>query len=170
MFVDERPTKRTLGARDRKLLWERANHRCEACGKLVDSGFMEVGHKTAWSRGGGTSLRNSVCLCHECNLKQGTDSWVVFLKKLGKEPEDLKRKNALKALTLTQLKYIAKENKIVLQSKTEENIFSSRRIAPSKTRYVNALSKLTPERINSTLKKMPEPAKKKRKRKSDSWF
>jgi 5-methylcytosine-specific restriction endonuclease McrA len=59
--------KRTLGTRDRQILLERANHRCEACGKQIDYSDMQVGHKTAYSKGGGTSLRNFVCLCYKCN-------------------------------------------------------------------------------------------------------
>lgn len=50
MWEDE-PVKRTLGIRDRQILWKRANHKCEACGKQIDFTEMQVGHKTAASKG-----------------------------------------------------------------------------------------------------------------------
>ena len=37
--------------------------------------------KTAYSKNGNTTLRNSVCLCSKCNRLQGTDSWERFQKK-----------------------------------------------------------------------------------------
>jgi len=46
---------------------------------------MQVGHKTAASKGGKATLRNSVCLCYKCNKLQGTDSWPTFLRKMGKK-------------------------------------------------------------------------------------
>lgn len=47
---------------------------------------MEVGHKNPWSKGGSTSYRNAVVLCHKCNKLQGTDSWATFQRKQGKAP------------------------------------------------------------------------------------
>jgi len=58
--------------------------------KKIEFDEMQVGHKTAYSRGGGTTLRNSVCLCYRCNKLQGTDSWERFLKKQGIEIEKKK--------------------------------------------------------------------------------
>ncbi|MGI0016597.1 MAG: HNH endonuclease, partial [Nitrososphaera sp.] len=46
---------------------------------------MQVGHKTAYSRGGSTTMRNAVCLCYACNKLQGTDSWATFQKKIGRD-------------------------------------------------------------------------------------
>ena len=76
--------KRTLGTRDREILWNRAKKRCENCGKKIDSGDMQAGHKRAASKGGKATISNSVCLCYGCNKRQGTDSWAVFRKKQGK--------------------------------------------------------------------------------------
>ena len=76
--------KRTLGTRDREILWNRAKKRCENCGKKIDSGDMQAGHKLAASKGGKATISNSVCLCYGCNKRQGTDSWAVFRKKQGK--------------------------------------------------------------------------------------
>ena len=170
MWSDE-SSKRTLGSRDRQILWERANHKCQFCGKEIDLIDMQVGHKKAYSKGGSTTLRNSGCLCYRCNKLQGTDSWDTFLKKMGKEPEESKTKNYLKNLSLTQLKYLAKVNNISVKGRTEEDLFSTYQIAPSKTQYINALSKLSQSKIDSDLKKMPIPEKKKKKRKSSvSWL
>lgn len=75
--------KRALGMRDKQILWKRANGRCEGCGKKIDFTDMQVGHKTAFSKGGGTTIKNSAALCYSCNRLQGTDSWATFIKKLG---------------------------------------------------------------------------------------
>ena len=76
--------KRTLGIRDKKILYRNAKGRCQnpACKKKIDFDEMQVGHKNkAFSKGGSTNLRNSVCLCYRCNNQQGTDSWATFLRK-----------------------------------------------------------------------------------------
>lgn len=82
----EKKRKRTLGIRDKQILHQRAKYKCEACEKEVKFSEMQVGHKTAYAKGGSTTLRNSVCLCYSCNKLQGTDSWQTFLRKLGKKP------------------------------------------------------------------------------------
>jgi 5-methylcytosine-specific restriction endonuclease McrA len=61
-----------------------AKHRCKnpyCRRKLESESDMQIGHKKAYSKGGETTLKNSVCLCYGCNRKQGTDSWEKFLKK-----------------------------------------------------------------------------------------
>ena len=85
LFDDEHDSKRTLGIRDKQILYRNANKKCQnpVCGKEIDFDEMQVGHKNAWSKGGRTSLKKSVCLCYRCNKLQGTDSWAVFLKKQG---------------------------------------------------------------------------------------
>ncbi len=77
--------KRTLGIRDKQILYRNANKRCEnpACKKEIDFDEMQTGHKTAYSKNGKTTLKNSVCLCYRCNKLQGTDSWETFLRKQG---------------------------------------------------------------------------------------
>jgi hypothetical protein len=76
--------KRTLGTRDKEILYIRAKKKCENCGTKLDLGEMQTGHKQAASRGGKATPSNSVCLCYHCNKLQGTDSWAVFRKKQGK--------------------------------------------------------------------------------------
>jgi len=78
MIDDYYDSKRSLGIRDRQILYRNAKGRCQnpACNKKIEFDEMQVGHKTAWSRGGSTTLRNSVCLCYRCNKLQGTDSWL----------------------------------------------------------------------------------------------
>ncbi len=83
---DDRDQKRTFGVRDKKILWERAHHKCQNCGKRIGFDVMEVGHKNPWSKGGSTTYRNAVVLCHKCNNLQGTDSWATFQRKQGKAP------------------------------------------------------------------------------------
>lgn len=76
--------KRTLGIRDKQILYQRAKAKCEACNKKIEFSEMQTGHKTAASKGGRATLSNSVCLCYRCNKLQGTDSWATFMKKMGK--------------------------------------------------------------------------------------
>ena len=76
--------KRTLGIRDKQILYRRAKGRCEACRRKIDFDEMHSGHKNADSKGGSATLRNSVCVCARCNKLQGTDNWATFMKKMGK--------------------------------------------------------------------------------------
>lgn len=97
----EKKKKRTLGKRDRDILFKRAKGICEGCGKRIrDSTEMQVGHKRAYSKGGATTLANSVCLCYGCNKMQGTDSFATFKKKLegtyGKRTKKVVRKKKVK--------------------------------------------------------------------------
>ncbi len=84
LFGEDRAAKRTLGTRDRQFLLQRAGRKCENCGKRLTYEAMMVGHKNAWSKGGSTTLRNSVALCYPCNKLQGTDDWATFQRKQGK--------------------------------------------------------------------------------------
>lgn len=75
--------KRSLGTRDKQILYSQAGGRCKNpyCKRKIEYPEMQIGHKTAFSKGGLTTLKNSVCLCYTCNKLQGTDSWEKFLKK-----------------------------------------------------------------------------------------
>jgi len=78
--------KRTLGIRDKQILYRRAKRKCEnphcnRTGRKIDFDEMHSGHKKASSKGGNATLSNSVCLCARCNKLQGTDTWETFLKK-----------------------------------------------------------------------------------------
>lgn len=84
LYGNDRPTKRTLGIRDKKILYNRAKKRCEGCGKKIDFDEMQAGHKNPASKGGSATLKNSVCICWKCNNNQGTDTWAVFMRKMGK--------------------------------------------------------------------------------------
>ncbi|MFW9912919.1 MAG: HNH endonuclease [Candidatus Thorarchaeota archaeon] len=162
----KRSKKRTLGTRDRQILLERAGYKCEACGKEIRYSQMQVGHKTAYSKGGEATLGNCVCLCYKCNKLQGTDSWETFLRKLGKQGSVSSKsrvKQTLKGLTLPKLKFLAKKHKIKVKGRIEEGLFEDRRIPPSKAQYVTALAKrLTEKDIESDLKEFTQKPKKKR--------
>src|SRR5207249_1794676 len=144
---DDEPTKRTLGIRERQILYDRAHHKCENCDRVIEFSDMQVGHKTAYSRGGDTTLKNSVALCYGCNKKQGTDGWETFQRKQGKTTAIDGLRRLLDSLTLPQLKYVATKHGIKLKGKfVEGGLFSSDYTAPpSKNRYVKALSKVATE-------------------------
>ena len=168
----DEPTKRSLSRRDRQILQERAKHKCEGCGKKINYIETQVGHKTAYSKGGSTTLRNSVCLCYKCNKLQGTDSWSVFLKKLGKTNPSNKTKNILKTLTVPNLKKLAKKHNISVKGKKVESFFSDSIKPPTKAQYISAISKkVSIDEINSFKKSIPTtPKRKKKRRTNDDWF
>ncbi len=181
-FDDGLDSKRTIGIRDKQILYRNANGTCQnpTCNKKIDFDEMQVGHKTAWSRGGKTTLTNSVCLCYRCNKLQGTDSWAVFMKKQGVEDPKAqmkaKMKEALETLNIRQLKLLADKHHIRVTGQIVETMFDSSRKAPTKRQYINKLSGVV---TNTDLRSVSEKAKKetpkitKKKRRaksSDSWF
>jgi hypothetical protein len=176
---DNRDTKRTLGIRDKQILYDRAKGRCEnpTCRKKISFGEMIPGHKKAWSEGGKTTLANSVCLCYACNKKQGKDSWAVFLKKQGYKDPKVKEKQIIKqhleTLSLKQFKYLADKHHIKVKGQVVDNWwYGSYTKPPTKKQYITKLSGIvTAKDLGSVPKEAPKLAKKKTRRKSDdSWF
>jgi hypothetical protein len=146
-FWDDEPdgyrdTKRTLGIRDKQILYDRAKGRCEnpACRKRILVIEMLPGHKKAWSKGGKTTLANSVCLCYACNKKQGTDSWAVFLKKQGYEDPKVKIKRGLETLSAKQLKCLADKHHIKVKGQVVDDWGGSYTVSPTKKQYITRLS------------------------------
>jgi len=84
---------------------------------------MQVGHKRTWSKGGKTTLKNSVCLCYRCNKLQSTDSWTTFLKKQNILSPKEKLKKELQSLTIPQLKYITDKYKITIKGTIVEDFW-----------------------------------------------
>jgi len=82
IYGSQRSSKRTLGVRDKQILYRRAKGKCEGCGKRIEYDEMQVGHRRAYSKGGATTLANSACLCYRCNKLQGTGSLETLKKKL----------------------------------------------------------------------------------------
>ena len=173
-LFDDEPTKRTLGIRDRKLLYRNAKGKCQnpKCNKKIEYDEMQVGHKTAASRGGRATFKNCVCLCWRCNNNQGTDSWKTFLKRQGIQDGSSDNKKALKTLSIPQLKFIAKKKYVKVKGTTYDDGWSSSTSSPTKMQYVNKLANVVSVReIETILKNMPQ-VKKKRKRRSsnNNWF
>jgi len=144
---NSRSSKRSLGIRDKKILYCNAMGKCEnpACKKRIEFDEMQVGHKTAWSRGGSTTFKDSVCLCWRCNNLQGTDSWIIFLKKQGIAVADPKSertevKKILAAKTVPQLKALAKQHGYKVSGEVVEGWFDSHTKAPTRAQYLNVLS------------------------------
>src|SRR5712692_719625 len=149
LWDDDKPVKRTLGIRDKQILYERSLHKCEnpACGKAIEFSEMQVGHKKAYSKGGGTTLKNSVAVCWRCNKLQGTDNWEVFLKKQGITVPSDGLKQHLEKLSLSELRFLAARHGVKLNvSFVEGGLFSNDyRQAPSKNQYVRALAAVVSE-------------------------
>jgi 5-methylcytosine-specific restriction endonuclease McrA len=98
-FGSKKRKKRTLGRNDRDILYIRAKRKCEGCGEKIDQSEMQVGHKTAYSKGGATTLANSACLCYRCNKLQGTGSLATLKKKLAGTYGKRTKKKAMKRRT-----------------------------------------------------------------------
>lgn len=179
-FDDDTPRKRTLGIRDKQILYRNAKKKCEnpACGKKIDYDEMQVGHKTAYSKGGATTLKNSAALCYRCNKLQGTDSWATFLKKQNVvDPVKAKKetvKQKLQVLSVAQLKSLASKHGVRVQGRIEEDFFETRRIAPTKSQYVTKLSaKIKTTDLRSIPRAKPKTSKpkaKKKKREDDDFW
>lgn len=121
---NNKPKKRSLGIKDKQILYKRAKQKCEACGKKIDFDEMQAGHKKAASKGGNATLANSVCICARCNKLQGTDSWATFMRKMGKT----------NTRTVTSVKYKKikkKKTKKEIKSK-ETNPFELKPLPPLK--------------------------------------
>jgi hypothetical protein len=172
---DDRDRKRTLGIRDRYTLWRNAGKRCEnpACRRRLDPDQMQIGHRKAWSKGGRTTLANSVCLCGPCNTRQGRDSWAVFLRKQGvkdeKSEQKARLKNSLEALSLQQLRSLAKSHHVKVKGRTVEDfLFGDERKAPTKRQYVSKLRQVVTEDEIESAPRSVVPVRKRKKRRSVS--
>ena len=154
--------RRTLGIRDKQILYIRANKKCENCGNDIDFDEMQVGHKIPFSKGGSTTLRNSVCLCYRCNKLQGTDSWATFQKKQGKEDSKLKIKKSLQTLNVKQLKMLSDNYSIKIKGQIVEDRWTSYRKAPTKSQCIRKLAGLVTEEEIHSVPKIPSKAATKR--------
>lgn len=170
---DDNDSKRTLGIRDKQILYRNAKGRCEnpACGKKIEFDEMQVGHKTAWSKGGRTTLKNSVCLCYRCNKLQGTDSWAIFLKKQKIVDPKTKLKKSLQELNIKQLKHLADKHNIRVKGQVVESLFDSYKKPPTKSQYVNKLSGVVTEKeMQSVPKEAIKTSVKRKSNKSSDDF
>jgi len=64
-------TKRLFHPEERYAIWFLADKACEECKKTIPLHEMEADHKTAWAKGGPTTIENAQCLCGNCNSKKG---------------------------------------------------------------------------------------------------
>ena len=166
-------SKRTLGIRDKQILYRNAKGKCEnpACGKKIDFDEMQVGHKTAWSKGGRTTIKTSVCLCYRCNKLQGTDSWATFLRKQNVVDPKTKLKKSLEALSISQLKQLANKHQVMVKGQIVESLFDSYRKAPTKKQYINKLAGIVTEKeLDSVPKEASKTVKRKKRTKSNDFW
>ena len=178
IWFDDAPRRRTLSQKDKEHLWRNAGEKCEnpRCRTPLKFPEMQVGHKTAYSKGGATTLKNSACLCWPCNKLQGTDSWAVFLKKQNvvepKKAATESVKTRLQGLSIAQLKALATKHNVKVTGSSVDDWFETRRVAPTKSQYVAKLSNtLTIADLKSIPKAAPKKAStsKPRKKKESGW-
>jgi len=174
IWGDDNDSKRSLGIRDKKILYRNANGKCQnpKCGKDIEFDEMQIGHKTAWSKGGRTTFKNSVCLCYRCNNLQGTDSWATFLKKQGIEDKTTTMKRTLENLSINQLKSLAEKHHIKVKGSVVAGFGfeDSHRNAPTKKNYISKLKGIVSQEEIDSLPKEVVVKKKRKKRSSDSWW
>lgn len=161
LFDDENDSRRTLSIRDKQIVYVNAHHKCENCGKRIYFEEMEIGHKTAWSRGGGTTIKNSVCLCATCNRLQGTDSWATFQKKQGKvdtsidNTKSIELNRLLKSLKKKQLKELCDDLGVKRPQSRDIGTFVTEMQSPSKSEYIRKIikSNVDTEKIKGQISK-----------------
>jgi len=154
-YWDDEPEKRTLGIRDRQIVYRNAKGRCQnpTCKKKIEFDEMEVGHRKAYSRGGSISVKTALCLCHRCNKLQGPDSWSTFLKKEGIQDSSSDNKRMLKTLSIPQLKFLAKKKYVKVKGRTYDEFWGTSTSSPTKMQYVNKLANVVSKKdIESVLK------------------
>jgi hypothetical protein len=156
---DSYDSRRTLGIRDREILYRTSKGRCQnpGCGKKIDFDEMQVGHRTTWARGSRTTLNNSVCLCYRCKKLQGTDSLAVLISKRGVADPQMRIEHSLQALRLDQLKSLAQKHSIQVKGAVSENWFDSTTRASTKSQYISKLVGVVSEKeVDSLLQENPK--------------
>lgn len=67
-----RDQNRTFSQSERWAIWIRGGKVCQECDRnLPDLSSMHADHKTAWVKGGATTIENAQSLCASCNLSKG---------------------------------------------------------------------------------------------------
>jgi hypothetical protein len=80
-FGPSRDKKRNLGQGDKSQLTDSAGHKCECCGRGKRK--FTSGHIEAHSKGGKTTLKNSVLLCMDCNSSMRNKNYKVYMAEMG---------------------------------------------------------------------------------------
>ncbi len=154
----------------KRRVWERDKGICQVCFKPADIFNWELGHRKARSRGGKLTFENTMVVHPFCNRSQNTASQRRVHRIVGIETEEDKAKAMLKEVPLVKLKYIAKKHDVVLHSKTIDDGWESRSLAPTRRQYVNAIAKAVGRRtITNDLNSYTPPVVKKRRKKKDTW-
>lgn len=76
--------KRTLSSGDKKMLWKTRPHVCAVCHKRINDYFdVQFDHKRAYSKGGRTTIANTLILHRDCNQYKSTKTLTQIKKRLG---------------------------------------------------------------------------------------
>jgi hypothetical protein len=156
----------------KSLVFHRDKGSCRLCNLPVDPTNFDIGHNTAFAKGGKLSLQNAVLLHPSCNKSMRTLKLKQAREILGlpESPEE-QAKKVLNNLSMAQLRYLAKGHFVKLKSKIQIGFFSDTITRPSKRRYVNALAKtLSAEDVKAKIASMPKPERRKRRAKKSSFW
>lgn len=66
-----RDPRRSLSEREKRQVFIRDRGKCRYCGEFVEYKNAFMDHVYAWSRGGETTVENTVLSCRQCNLRKG---------------------------------------------------------------------------------------------------
>ena len=170
-FADEEKRTKPTAALKR-LVYSRDKGVCRLCGERVDPFDFDIGHNTAFAKGGKLTYKNAILLHPKCNRSMQKLNLKEARKALGMpESEEELAKRVLNTLSMNQLKKLAKENFIRLKSRVEEGFFSDKVIQPTRRQYINALAKvLSADKIKASIAAMPKPERKTRQvKKKSGW-
>ena len=54
-------------------IYQRDGYRCKMCGRSQNRAYLEVDHIFPIAKGGKSTYGNLQTLCHECNVRKGTN-------------------------------------------------------------------------------------------------
>ncbi|HYC11722.1 MAG TPA: HNH endonuclease [Nitrososphaerales archaeon] len=154
------------------LVFHRDKGICRLCNLPVDPLDFDIGHNTAFAKGGKLNLQNAILLHPRCNRSMQKLNLKEARTVLGlPETQEEQAKKVLNTLGMNQLRYLAKQNFVKLKSRVEEGFWSDRTVRPSKRQFVNALAKtLSADNVKSQIASMPKPERRKRRAKKKSFW
>jgi hypothetical protein len=152
--MESRDTRRAFTTTQKNEILYQQNNKCAKCREDLDPRVAEFDHIEPWAYRGRTVTRNGAALCPNCHrLKTHHDR----LQKLDEKETSIKPAStlALKKLSITQLKVLAKNHHIILRGKTVGYVLGAHFVAPTKKQYVDKLSGVVTEKEIRSLSEKP---------------
>jgi hypothetical protein len=173
---DSQPKRKSIPKAVKVTVWnkyigaDKAEGKCYVCKRTIHITDFDLGHNKAVSRGGRNNISNLRPICRTCNTSMQTTSIETFKTRHFDKPKaDLKP--SLQALSISQLRGLAKKHGIKIRGEVIETLFESHTKSPTKSQYVNRLAKVaTSKEISSVPKEVSKPKKKRATRKANNYW